>query len=81
MGHARALIGKTPEEFDEVTLNKIISGYPKFKLRDEPEIPDNKVIGTSTHLFYMFCVRFKFLSNFLSRLLIGFFNLLSIDPG
>ncbi len=26
MGHARALIGKTPSEFDENTLNKIISG-------------------------------------------------------
>ena len=26
MGHARALIGKTPDEFDNITLNKIISG-------------------------------------------------------
>ena len=26
MGHARALIGKTPGEFDEDTLNKIVSG-------------------------------------------------------
>ena len=26
MGHARALIGKTPSEFDEDTLNKIVSG-------------------------------------------------------
>ena len=50
-------------------LNKIISGYPKFKLRDEPEIPNNKVIGTSTHLFYMFCVRFKFLSNLILKII------------
>ena len=26
MGHARALIGKNPDEFDEETLNKIVSG-------------------------------------------------------
>ncbi len=63
-------------------LNKIISGYPKFKLKDEPEIPDNKVIGTSTHLFYMFCVRFKFLSNFILEIIdlssVLFFQITSI---
>ena len=32
MGHARALIGKTPDDFDENTLNKIIKG--KFSVRD-----------------------------------------------
>ena len=26
MGHARALIGKTPNDFDDHTLNQIISG-------------------------------------------------------
>ena len=32
MGHARALIGKKPDDFDEYTLNKIING--KFSVRD-----------------------------------------------
>ena len=32
MGHARALIGKAPEDFDENTLQKIING--KFSVRD-----------------------------------------------
>ena len=32
MGHARALIGKTPNEFDEETLKKIVNG--KFSVRD-----------------------------------------------
>ena len=32
MGHARALIGKTPNDFDEKTLNKISSG--KISVRD-----------------------------------------------
>ena len=32
MGHARALIGKTPDDFDENTLNKISKG--KFSVRD-----------------------------------------------
>ena len=32
MGHARALIGKKPDDFDENTLNKIIKG--KFSVRD-----------------------------------------------
>ena len=32
MGHARALIGKTPNDFDEYTLNKIVSG--KISVRD-----------------------------------------------
>ena len=32
MGHARALIGKTPDDFDENTLSKIIKG--KFSVRD-----------------------------------------------
>tara|TARA_B100000886_G_scaffold340480_1_gene310339 strand:- start:24648 stop:25835 length:1188 start_codon:yes stop_codon:yes gene_type:complete len=63
-------------------LNKIISGYPKFKLRDEPEIPDSKVIGTSTHSFYMFCVRFKFLSNLILKIIdlssVLFFQISSI---
>ena len=32
MGHARALIGKTPRDFDDYTLNKIING--KTSVRD-----------------------------------------------
>ncbi len=32
MGHARALIGKIPNDFDEYTLNKIVSG--KTSVRD-----------------------------------------------
>ena len=32
MGHARALIGKTPDDFDENTLSKILKG--KFSVRD-----------------------------------------------
>ena len=32
MGHARALIGKTPDNFDENTLSKIVKG--KFSVRD-----------------------------------------------
>ena len=32
MGHARALIGKTPEDFDENTLNQIVNG--KLSVRD-----------------------------------------------
>ena len=32
MGHARALIGKTPDDFDENTLSKIVKG--KFSVRD-----------------------------------------------
>ena len=32
MGHARALIGKTPDDFDQNTLNKISKG--KFSVRD-----------------------------------------------
>ena len=32
MGHARALVGKTPNDFDEQTLNKIVSG--KISVRD-----------------------------------------------
>ena len=32
MGHARALIGKIPNDFDEYTLNKIVSG--KISVRD-----------------------------------------------
>ena len=32
MGHARALIGKTPEDFDEYTLNQIVKG--KLSVRD-----------------------------------------------
>ena len=32
MGHARALIGKIPNDFDEYTLNKISSG--KISVRD-----------------------------------------------
>ena len=32
MGHARALVGKTPNDFDEHTLNKIVSG--KISVRD-----------------------------------------------
>lgn len=32
MGHARALIGKTPNDFDEISLKKIENG--KFSVRD-----------------------------------------------
>lgn len=44
-------------------LNKIICGYPKFKLKDEPKIPENKIIGTGTHGLYMYLIRFKYLPN------------------
>ena len=32
MGHARALVGKKPEDFDEKTLNQI--NYGKISVRD-----------------------------------------------
>ena len=48
MGHARALVGKTPDDFDENTLNQIEKG--KFSVRDleknkrkEPVIEPNLV--------------------------------------
>ena len=41
-------------------LNKIISGYPKFKLKDEPKIAENKIIGIGTHGLYMYLIRFKY---------------------
>ena len=48
--------------FEEIgILNKIISGYPKFKLKDEPKIPGNKIIGIGTHGLYMYLIRFKYL--------------------
>ena len=43
MGHARALIGKTPDDFDENTLNKIIKG--KFSVRD---LEKNKIKKNTT---------------------------------
>ena len=42
MGHARALIGKNPDEFNEETLNKIVSG--KISVRN---LEINKNNGTS----------------------------------
>ena len=42
-------------------LSCIISGYPKFKLKDEPGVPENKIIGLGTHSFYMLLVRNKFI--------------------
>ena len=63
-------------------LNKIICGYPKFKLRDEPKIPRNKVIGTGTHVFYMYLIRFKYLPDLFLKIIdllsIFFFQIFSI---
>jgi len=49
MGHARALIGKTPDEFDNVTLNKIISG--KITVRNL-EIKKNVRNSREPNLFH-----------------------------
>ena len=51
------------------SLNKIISGYPKFKLKDEPKIPVNKIIGTGTHGLYMYLIRFKYLPNLFLKII------------
>ena len=40
MGHARALIGKTPNDFDDQTLNQIING--KISVRDLEKKKENK---------------------------------------
>lgn len=53
-------------------LNKIISGYPKFKLRDENNIPRKKIIGMGTHSFYMFLVGKKFLPDQFKQILDNF---------
>ncbi len=42
MGHARALIGKTPRDFDDYTLNKIING--KTSVRDLERKKSNSTI-------------------------------------
>jgi len=66
MGHARTLIGKTPSEFDEDTLNKIIKGnisvrnlehYKKRTNSTEPNlIHEEKIlsdtIGFKTKIIY-----------------------------
>ena len=49
MGHARALIGKTPEELDEDTLNKIITG--KISVRNL-EINKNKIKTREPNLIH-----------------------------
>ena len=63
-------------------LNKIISGYPKFKLKDEPKIPEDKIIGTGTHSLYMYLIRFKYLPDLFLKtidlLSIFFFQAFSI---
>lgn len=55
------------EEFG--ILNKIISGYPKFKLRDENNIPREKIIGMGTHSLYMLLVGNKFLPDQFKQIL------------
>ena len=66
MGHARALIGKTPSEFNQDTLNKIINGKisvrnleaykSKLKIREPNLIHEEKVlsdtIGFKTKISY-----------------------------
>ena len=49
MGHARALIGKNPDEFDEETLNKIVSG--KISVRNL-EINRNNRTSRDPNLIY-----------------------------
>ena len=49
MGHARALIGKNPDEFDEETLNKIVSG--KISVRNL-EINRNNGTSRDPNLIY-----------------------------
>ncbi len=49
MGHARALIGKNPDEFDEDTLNKIVSG--KISVRNL-EINRNNRTSRDPNLIY-----------------------------
>ncbi len=49
MGHARALIGKTPNDFDEISLKKIENG--KFSVRDL-EKNKNKKSLTEPNLLY-----------------------------
>ena len=49
MGHARALIGKNPDEFDEGTLNKIVSG--KISVRNL-EINRNNGTSRDPNLIY-----------------------------
>ncbi len=49
MGHARALIGKKPDEFDEDTLNKIVSG--KISVRNL-EINRNNRTSRDPNLIY-----------------------------
>ena len=41
MGHARALIGKTPDDFDEVTLNKINTGNVSVRNLEKKRNKDN----------------------------------------
>ena len=41
MGHARALIGKTPDDFDEVTLNKIVTGNVSVRNLEKKRNKDN----------------------------------------
>jgi ParB family chromosome partitioning protein len=43
MGHARALVGKTPNDFDENTLSKIVKG--KFSVRDLEKNNSKKLIS------------------------------------
>ena len=63
-------------------LNKIISGYPKFKLNDEDEISRNKIIGLGSHSLYMVIVSKKFipdkLKNLIDILSIFIFQIISV---
>ena len=66
MGHARALIGKTPDEFDKDTLNKIVMGNisvrnleqkkSKSKMKEPDLVHEEKIlsdtIGFKTKITY-----------------------------
>ncbi len=43
MGHAKVLVGKTPDDFDETTLSKIVKG--KFSVRDLEKNNSKKIIS------------------------------------
>tara|TARA_Y200000002_G_scaffold354544_1_gene334873 strand:- start:4104 stop:4934 length:831 start_codon:yes stop_codon:yes gene_type:complete len=49
MGHARALIGKTPDEFNEDTLNKIISGKISVRNLELNKNKKNKIEPNLIH--------------------------------